>query len=213
MRITLSTAQAVTLAKAIKPAIGTDPIRNHLMTIEITTTDNGAMFTATDGYRMHRVTVAAADGWAYEAGEKINVAGKELVANLALLAKTNGAGEGTVTLANETEDRSQILNLMMTSSSSMVVVVDEIAREFPNCGAILNTDPATSELVCQFDSDYLADIITAAGVVGKIKKAKGVEAVSPIKILNINPAKPCHITATNADMGMEFHGVIMPQRP
>jgi len=213
MRITLSTAQAVTLAKAIKPAIGTDPIRNHLMTVEITTTDGAVIFTATDGYRMHRVTVAAIDGWAYEAGEKINVAGKELVANLILLAKTNGIGDGTVTLANETEDRSQILNLMMTSSSSMVVVVDEIAREFPNCGAILNTEPATSELVCQFDSDYLADIITAAGVVSRTKKAKGVEAMSPIKILNINPAKPCHITAINADMGMEFHGVIMPQRP
>jgi hypothetical protein len=213
MRITLSTAQAVTLAKAIKPAIGTDPIRNHLMTVEIAATDGGATFTATDGYRMHQVTVAAANGWAYEPGEKINVAGKELVANLALLAKTNGTGDGTVTLANETEDRSQILNLMMTSSSSMVVVVDEIAREFPNCGAILNTEPATSELVCQFDSEYLADIITAAGVVGKIKKSKGIEATSPIKILNLNPSKPCHITATNADMGMEFYGVIMPQRP
>ena len=213
MKITLTTAQAVALAKAIKPAIGTDPIRNHLMTVEIFTSHDAVIFTATDGYRMHRVTVAAADGWAYQPGENINVAGKELVTNLALFAKNNGTGDGTVTLRNVTDDNDPIVNLMMTSSSSMVVVVDIIDREFPNCGAILNTDPATSELVCQFDSDYLADIITAAGVVGKIKKSKGVDAVSPIKILNINPAKPCHITAINADMGMEFHGVIMPQRP
>ena len=190
MRITLSTAQAVTLAKAIKPAIGTDPIRNHLMTVEITTTDGGAMFTATDGYRMHRVTVAAADGWQINDGEKINVAGKELVTNLALFAKNNGSGAGTVTMANITDDNDPIVNLKMTSSSSMVVVVDIIAREFPNCGAILNTDPATSELVCQFDSDYLADIITAAGVVGKIKRTKGVEAVSPIKICPSVGAEP-----------------------
>jgi hypothetical protein len=212
MKITLSTAQAVTLSKAIKDAIGTDPIRNHLMTVEILTSSGAATFTATDGYRMHRVTIAAGDGWQFEPGETINVAGKELVTNLALFAKNNGAGDGSVTLANMTDDGSAILNLMMTSSSSMVVVVDTIDRELPNCGAIINSEPATSELVCQFNAEYLADIITAAGIVGKIKKAKGVDAMSPIKILNINPSKPCHITAANDDMGMEFHGVIMPQR-
>ena len=213
MKITLSTAQAVTLSKAIKPAIGTDPIRNHLMTVEISTTTDGAKFTTTDGYRMHQVTIAASDGWQINDGEKINVAGKELVSNLALFAKNNGKGDGSVTLRNVSDDGDQILNLMMTSSASMVVVVDIIDREFPNCAAILDTDPATSELVCQFDAEYLADIVTAAGIVGKTKKAKGAEPASPVKILNINPSKPCHVTATNADMGMSFHGVIMPQRP
>jgi hypothetical protein len=213
MRITLSTAQAVTLSKAIKDAIGTDPIRNHLMTVEIATSTGAATFTATDGYRMHRVTVAAGDGWQVEPGETINVAGKELITNLALFAKNNGTGDGSVSLANVTDDGSALLHLMIRSSSSMVVAVDIIDRDFPNCAAIIDSEPATSELVCQFNAEYLADIITAAGIVGKIKKSKGVDAMSPIKILNLNPSKPCHITATNEDMGMEFHGVIMPQRP
>ena len=212
MRITLSTAQAVTLSKALKPAIGTDSIRNHLMTVEITTTTDGARFTTTDGYRLHQVTIAASDGWQINDGEKINVAGKELVSNLALFAKNNGKGDGSITLRNVTEDDAPISNLMMTSSSSMVVAVDIIDRDLPNCASILNSEPATSELVCQFESEYLADIVTAAGVVAKSKANKhGV--VAPIKILNLNPSKPCHVTAGNPDMGMTFHGVIMPQRP
>lgn len=212
MKITLSTAQAVTLSKAIKPAIGTDPIRNHLMTVEISTTTDGAKFTTTDGYRMHQVTIAASDGWQINDGEKINVAGKELVSNLALFAKNNGKGDGSVTLRNVSDEGYPILNLMVTSSASMVVVVDIIDREFPNCAAIIDTDPATSELVCQFESEYLADIVTAAGIVSK-SKANRHGVVAPIKILNLNPSKPCHVTATNADMGMSFHGVVMPQRP
>lgn len=213
MRITLSTAQAVTLAKAIKPAIGTDQVRVHLTTVEIAATDGGVTFTATDGYRMHQVTVAASDGWVFVPGEKINVAGKELVSNLALFAKNNGKGEGSVTLRNVTDDGAEISNLMMTSSSSMVVAVDIIDREFPNCASILDSEPATSELVCQFEAEYLADIVTAAGAVSKANKRKGMPAMSPVKILNLNPSKPCHVTATNSDLGMEFHGVIMPQRP
>lgn len=212
MRITLSTAQAVTLSKALKPAIGTDPVRVHLTTVELAATDGGVTFTATDGYRLHQVAVAASDGWQINDGEKINVAGKELVSNLALFAKNNGKGEGSVTLRNVTDDDAPISNLMMTSSSSMVVVVDVIDREFPNCGAILNSEPATSELVCQFESEYLADIVTAAGVVAK-SKANRHGVVAPVKILNLNPSKPCHVTAGNADLGMTFHGVIMPQRP
>ena len=213
MRITLSTAQSVTLAKAIKPAIGTDPIRVHLTTVELAATDGGVTFTATDGYRLHQVTIAASDGWLSVPGETINVAGKELVSNLALFAKNNGKGDGSVTLRNVTEDDAPISNLMMTSSSSMVVVVDVIGRDFPNCASILNSEPATSELVCQFESEYLADIVTAAGAVSKANKRKGMPAMAPIKILNLNPSKPCHVTATNTDLGMTFHGVIMPQRP
>lgn len=209
MRIILSTNQAIRLAQAIKPAIGTDPIRNHLTTVEISTTTDGARFTATDGYRMHQVTVAASDGWQIIDGETLNVTGKELVVNLALMAKTNGKDIGSVTLANVTEDNESIFNLTMRSTSQMVVVVDTVSREFPNCGAILATDPATSELVAQFEVSYLSDIVIAAGAVSKGRGRVG----SPVRILNLNPSKPCHVTSANADMGMEFHGVIMPQRP
>lgn len=213
MRITLSTAQAVTLAKAIKPAIGTDPIRHHLMTVELSATRETATFTATDGYRMHQVTVNPAEGLTYEAGDSINVSGKELLDTLALFAKINGKGEGTVTITDDVTIHDPCGAVKVSASSGDISFVDLVNRDFPNCASILNTAPVVSESVCQYEAEFLADIVTAAGIVGKTRKRKGIESMSPVKIMNIHPSKPCHVTATNTDLGMEFHGVIMPQRP
>ena len=211
MRIILSTAQAVTLAKAIKPAIGTDPVRVHLTTVRISATEDMATFTATDGYRMHQVIVNP--GADHVTGDEINVSGVELVSSLLSFAKIIGKGEGSITLTDDTTTGEPMCAIKIKATTGDVVFVDIINRDFPSCSPILGATPATSELVCQFESEYLADIVTAAGVVAKTKKRKGVESMSPVKILNINPSKPCHVTATNNDLGMEFHGVIMPQRP
>lgn len=200
MKITLTTIQATALSKALKPAIGTDPIRNHLTTVQVSTTGDYATFTATDGYRLHRITVPQTD---ITECVTFNVAGKELVTNLALFAKSNGSGDGTVTLEH-------MHGLMMKSSSSMVVVVDIIDREFPNCGAILDADPETED-TGHYSAEYLSDIILAASYIYGTKR-KGDDSHGRVEIVNIHPRKPMHVRATSNATGMTFAGVVMPQR-
>ena len=87
MKITLTTAQAVSLAKGIAPAISTEPGRYHLHTIQIMTTGEYATFTATDGYRLHRITVPQVG---IESFDPFQVGGVELVGALLGTAKAIG---------------------------------------------------------------------------------------------------------------------------
>jgi hypothetical protein len=63
-----------------------------------------------------------------------------------------------------------------------------------------------------YDTVYLAEIVTAAGhISGKAKKnAYGSEQL--VKIENIHPKKPMHVTAQSVVTGIQFHGVLMPRR-
>jgi hypothetical protein len=202
MKITLTPAQAVSLAKGIAPAISTEPGKHNLHSIQVTTTGEYATFTATDGYRLHRITVPQTD---IDPREPIQLGGVELVGALLIAAKATGKGINTVELLFENEEKIIVTG---TGVSSNVPVVNV---EFPACASILDMGGET-ESGASYDTVYLAEIVTAAGhISGKAKKGTyGNEQL--VKIENIHPSKPMHVTAQSTATGMQFHGVLMPRR-
>ena len=202
MKITLTTAQAVSLAKGIAPAISTEPGKYHLHSIQVTTTGEYATFTATDGYRLHRITVPQTD---IDPREPIQLGGVELVGALLIAAKATGKGINTVELLFEHDGKIVVTG---TGVSSNVPIMNV---EFPACASILDMGGETESGAC-YDTVYLAEMVTAAGhISGKAKKnAYGSEQL--VKIENIHPKKPMHVTAQSVATGMQFHGVLMPRR-
>lgn len=203
MKITLTTAQAVSLAKAIGPAISTDPTRFYLHSIQVTTTGEYVTFTATDGYRMHRITVPQTD---IESCDTFQVGGVELVGALLGTAKVIGKGDGVVILDYDYG------NEVVATGAGMTLNVPVVHVEFPPCAAILDLNVET-ESGAYYHAPYLADIATAAAhVSGKARKG-GPDNGGMVQIVNIHPNKPMHVTAQSVVTGMQFHGVLMPQRP
>jgi hypothetical protein len=210
MKITLTTAQAVSLAKGIAPAISIDPTRIHLHSIQVTTTGEYVTFTATDGYRMHRITVTQTD---IESCDTFQVGGIELVGALLDTAKAIGKGNGIIVMdydyGNRLEVMSNYENLDVPIAHMNVPVVH---IEFPPCASILDT-PVETESDAYYHAPYLADMATAAAhISGKAKKGSHDNA-GMIQIVNIHPRKPMHVTAQNTVTGMQFHGLLMPQCP
>jgi DNA polymerase III sliding clamp (beta) subunit (PCNA family) len=202
MKITLTTAQAVSLAKGIAPAISTDAGKHNLHSIQVTTTGEYATFTATDGYRLHRITVPQTD---IDPREPIQLGGVELVGALLIAAKATGKGINTVELLFDNEEKVVVTGTGVTSNVPVMNV------EFPACASILDMGGETESGAC-YDTAYLAEMITAAGhISGKAKKnAYGNEQL--VKIENIHPKKPMHVTAQSVATGIQFHGVLMPRR-
>jgi len=200
MKITLTTAQAVALAKGITPAISKD--KYHLQSVQIITTEDYATFTATDGYRLHRITVPQTDT---TAGDTFTVTGGELVAALLAAAKDIGKADRVIVIDYDLDGVVEI------TGGGLTKLVTETDIEFPACAAILDAGTETESGAC-YDTIYLADIVTAAGhISGKAKKNNyGDEQL--VKIENIHPNKPMHVTAQNTATGMQFHGVLMPRR-
>ena len=210
MKITLTTMQAIGLAKSIAPAISTDPTRIHLHSIQVTTTGEYATFTATDGYRLHQITVPQTD---IESCDTFQVGGVELVGALLHTAKVIGKGDGVVILDYDYGNRLEVLsnyeNLDVPTAHMNVPVVHV---EFPPCAAILDVLPET-ESGAYYHAPYLADIATAAShISGKARKGSH-DNGGMVQIVNIHPNKPMHVTAQSVVTGMQFHGVLMPQRP
>ncbi len=210
MKITLTTAQAVALAKSIAPAISTEPGRYHLHSVQVVTTGEYVAFTATDGYRMHQVTVPQTS---IEACAPFQVGGVELVGALLNTAKAIGKGDGAIVLDYDYGNRLEVMtnyeNLNVPTAHLNVPVVHV---EFPPCASILDT-PAETESGAYYHAPYLADIATAAAhISGKAKKGSHDDA-GMIQIVNIHPRKAMHVTAQNTVTGMQFHGLLMPQRP
>ena len=203
MKITLTTAQAVALAKSIAPAISLDPIRIQLHSVQVVTTGEYATFTATDGYRMHRITVPQNS---IESCESFQVGGVELVGALLGTAKAIGKGDGVVVLAYDYGDK------VIATGAGMTLNVPVMDIEFPPCAAILDT-PVETESGAYYHAPYLADMANAAAhISGKVKKGAHDDA-GMIQIVNIHPNKPMHVTAQNTVTGMQFRGLLMPQRP
>lgn len=200
MKITLTTAQAVALAKGIAPAISKE--KYHLQSVQIITTGEYTTFTATDGYRLHRITVPQTDS---TASDTFTVTGSELVAGLLATAKTIGKADRNIVIAGDLDGVVEITGGGLTKS------ITETDIEFPACAAILDVSVETESGAC-YDTIYLADIVTAAGhISGKAKKNNyGDEQL--VKIENIHPNKPMHVTAQSVATGMQFHGVLMPRR-
>lgn len=201
MKVTLSTPQAVALAKAIAPAISTDKIKIHLSTVQVYSCAEYSTFTATDGYRLHRVTVPQLDGVSID---PYNVEGKELISALNNLAKANGKTGGDIVLSYDYGDNVTIA----TGETSLSAAVIDVA--FPACASILNPTPEIDS-DAYYHAPYLADIITAAGHAARHKVGK--DTVETVNLVNVHPRKPAHVRASNPITGMEFHGVLMPCRP
>lgn len=203
MKITLTTMQATALAKSIAPAISLDPIRIQLHSVQVVTTGEYATFTATDGYRMHRVTVPQTD---IESCEPFQVGGVELVGALLGAAKAIGKGDGIVVLDYHYGDK------VIATGAGMTLNVPVVHIEFPPCASILDT-PVKTESGAYYHAPYLADIATAAShISGKARKGSHDNA-GMVQLVNIHPNKPMHVTAQNTVTGMQFHGLLMPQRP
>ena len=202
MKITLTPAQAVSLAKGIAPAISTEVGKYNLHSIQVLTTGEYATFTATDGYRLHRITVPQTD---IDPIPTFQVGGVELVGALLIAAKATGKGIDTVELLFEHDGKIVVTG---TGVSSNVPIMNV---EFPACASILDMGGET-ESGASYDTVYLAEMITAAGhISGKAKKnVYGSEQL--VKIENIHPKKPMHVTAQSVATGMQFHGVLMPRR-
>ena len=203
MKITLTTAQAVALAKSIAPAISTDTGKHNLHSIQIETRGDYATFTATDGYRLHKITVPQIDT---DPIPTFQVGGVELVGALLGTAKAIGKGSGDIVLTTI------VLGCKVIATGAGVTMnVPVVNVEFPACAGILDMGGET-ESGAYYDTVYLAEIVTAAGhVSGKAKKnACGNEQL--VKIENIHPRKPMHVTAQSVVTGMQFHGVLMPRR-
>lgn len=203
MKITLTAAQAATLGKAIAPAVSTDKTRLHLTMVHVTTTDDTATFTATDGYRMHRITAPYASDGTYD---PLSVSGVELVTALNNAAKAIGKGAGVVVIEYDNDGTVEITGGGVTHS------VTEYDIDFPPCGSIMDAEPETELESAYFHGPYMADLITAASVVsGKVKKGCH-DAVGMVQIQNLNPRKPMHVRSSSPDTGLLFHGLLMPQR-
>jgi hypothetical protein len=202
MKITLTTAQAVALAKSIAPAISDDPVRIQLRAVQVSTTGEYVTFTATDGYRMHQVTVPQTD---IESCESFQVGGVELVGALLGTAKAIGKGSGAIELTYDYGDK------VVAAAAGMTLNIPVLDIEFPPCASILDT-PVETESGAYYHAPYLADMAAAAGhVSGKVKKGTHDDA-GMVQIVNIHPNKPMHVTAQSTATGMQFHGLLMPQR-
>jgi hypothetical protein len=94
----------------------------------------------------------------------------------------------------------------------MTLNVPVMDIEFPPCAAILDT-PVETESGAYYHAPYLAEMAAAAGhISGKVKKGAHDDA-GMVQIVNIHPRKPMHVTAQSTATGMQFHGLLMPQRP
>ena len=203
MKLTLTTAQAVSLAKGIAPAISTEPKRYHLQAIQITTTGEYATFTATDGYRLHRITVPQSS---IASCDTFLVDGKELVGALLAAAKDIGKGSADIVIDYDLDGVVEVIGGGLTK------FVTELDLEFPPCGSLLDAG-AEIESGAYYHAPYLADIATAAAhVSGKARKGSHDDA-GMVQIVNVHPSKPMHVTAQSTVTGMQFHGLLMPQRP
>jgi DNA polymerase III sliding clamp (beta) subunit (PCNA family) len=200
MKITLTTAQSVALAKGIAPAISKD--KYHLQSVQIITTGECVTFTATDGYRMHRITVPQTD---CTAGDKFTVLGSELCATLLATAKAIGKGTRDVVIEYDLDGVVEI------TDGRRIEFITETDIEFPECAAILDVNVETESGAC-YDTVYLAEIVTAAGHVSGKAKKNAYDDSQLVKIENIHPRKPMHVTAQSTATGMQFHGVLMPRR-
>lgn len=202
MKVTLTTPQALALAKAIAPAICTDKMKIHLRTVDLLVTDTAVVFTATDGYRLHRVTVPQLPEQCREG--HANIEGSELVVALNNLTKANGKTGGDIIVTYNYGDNVTIA----TGETSLSAAVIDVS--FPACASILNPTPELDS-DAYYHAPYLADIITAAGHAARHKVGK--YTVETVNIVNVHPRKPAHVRASNPITGMEFHGVLMPCRP
>lgn len=201
MKITLTAGQAATLVKALKAAVSTDPVRVHLTGVKIASVSNGATLTATDGYRMHEISIAgAADHHQIE----LLVNAGELFDSLAAAVRIIGKDNYPVTL--DYDYGNEVLVQVNNAAAGAAGVMN---LDFPSCGSLLDNTP-DSENGAMFNAGFFADLMKAAESVAATGKGKNRAALVTVETMSTR--KPCRVTASNDETGVSFRGLIMPCR-
>jgi len=194
MKLEIYGAQAATIGKAIRPAISTEKIHlsGVLLDSERVEDTDTVTFTATDGYRCHKITLQASN---FTPEDNLVLSGPDMVKALATCAKAASKnGKVTITVEN---------GLVTVSSIGISVGVPTLNTEFPDMGPILSPEPE-NDGPAVFNGNFFSDAMTA----GQLIAGKN----SNVKILNLHARKCCHIRASSQDSVMGFHAVLMPQR-
>lgn len=210
MKIILLPEQATAISKAIAPAISKDKTRIHLQQVQIAPVGelvNGiarsVRFAATDGYRLHVLTLAPEENSAYEWPETVLVSGAELVKALADAAKKDKAGTVAIDCAGLGAPAVMVTNSnKVTGMNQYVVCVDINDYGWPNIDPLLAGSLTQDvELPASYDSRYLADMVKAAGALNE-----------SVTITAISTRKCGRIESRNYDLWASFTGLLMPVR-
>ena len=199
MKLELSGGSATNLFKAVNAARATEPMRLALTGILWESSGGVHAFTATDSFRMHRITVK-------ESSQQHSieyVLSGDVVKAVQNCAKSVGK-DGKVTLETETMGDYNTHCLVSGVVKERVisqVVVETLNVEYPKCSSFFD-GPTEIELPALFNGKYLGDLIDAATLwAGK----NGV-----ISVDSLHSGKPGRVGSTNFD-GV-FCGIIMPSR-
>ena len=199
MKLQLNAAQAKTLSAALKAAISTEKGKYHLMSVQVATFEDHVTFTATDGYRCHRVTIETPVSEWLQADFLLN--GMPLVKELATAAKAAKYREITISY-----DYGNTATISIGTDSH--AAIDVIDMDFPPVDSIINA-VSEVEFPAMFNGDYFADVMLAASAVANTNSKRTERGVS---IVSLNPRKCGRIESTSDDGKVTFTGVIMPCR-
>lgn len=189
---------ATAIAKAIKPAISTDKMKRHLVSVEIRQDGERIRLAATDGYRMHLVYVTGAG----EIAEPVTLDGMELMKALTTAGKDAKAAPVSIELLSDG-------NATVTGGNVSAHVPGYLMT-FPNVSQILAMD-APTEVGALFNGDYLADMATAAQQIADIGLGKRQQALG-VKLEAISTTRPMRVSSVSVSGNVSFTGVVMPVR-
>jgi DNA polymerase III sliding clamp (beta) subunit (PCNA family) len=198
MRIEIDSNAAVNLFKAVDKARAADPTRIALTGVNWEIVAGVHIFTATDSYRLHTVSIPDPTA-TYE--NSVLLSG-DIVKAVQVCAKAVGkAGNVLLALAGDSSKHCFVSGVNVAGDTVSRVTVECLSNEYPTCRSII--DGATDiELPALFNGKYLAGLIDGATLwAGKDGQ---------IVVESIHATKPSRVTATN-DYGT-FIGLVMPQR-
>jgi hypothetical protein len=189
---------ATAIAKAIKPAISTEKMKRHLVSVEIRQDGERIRLAATDGYRMHIVYVTGAGSMA----EPMTFNGLELVKALTTVGRE--AKYAPVSIELLPDDNATV------TGGNVSAHVPGWPSEFPNVSQILAMD-APTEAGALFNGDYLSDMATAAQQIADIGVGKRQRTLG-VKLEAISLARPMRVSSVSVSGEVSFTGVVMPVR-
>jgi DNA polymerase III sliding clamp (beta) subunit (PCNA family) len=198
MRIELPGGIAADMFKAVNTARATDKMRLALTGVNWEIVAGVHIFTATDSYRLHTVTVPDT-GATYD--DSVLLSG-DIVKAVQVCAKAVGkTGNVLLALAGDSPRHCFVSGVNVACDTVSRVTVECLSNEYPPCRSII--DGATDvELPALFNGKYLAGLIDGATLwAGKDGQ---------VIVDSIHATKPSRVTASN-DYGT-FTGLVMPQR-
>lgn len=197
-----ATAQAV--AKALLTAVSKDKNRPHLQGVHVQPTQDGATLQATDGYRLHRVTVSmggdvSADTTGYLFG------GRELCKALSDAGKVAKKDGGPVSVI-VAETCAQV------TGGGFTVTVPVIVAEFPDTSSLFDGSD-DMETGATFNGDYMGDAFQAAQLIAELGLARWQDSHG-VTVQTMRVRKCARVTSRSGDEvpAVTFDALVMPQR-